>query len=238
LNKVKKASAKAAGAEGAASKSAAAPAGAGKRISGSAKPVLGARSSGSIAAPPGRVVFLIGFTGSGKSTVGRLLAIRMGNPFVDLEQEISQHAGMATPMIVSRYGEEGYRGLETAVLEKVLDSGEGPSMIIATGEGVVDTPRNVEMMRRRGLVCFLQASFDEALRRLSSEVPVRPAVQDSDGLLRNYEMRAKLYGSAAHMTLSTDQRDPSQIVLELSQKLDEHDKSRSRGRGSKRSRSS
>jgi shikimate kinase len=184
-----------------------------------------------------RVVFLIGSTGSGKSTVGRLLAIRQGHPFIDLEQEISLRAGMATPMIVSRYGEEGYRILETALLQKILERGDAASVIVATGEGVVDSPRNVDMMRQGGLVCFLHASLEEVLRRLGSEVPLRPAAQDKDALLHNYDLRSKLYRAAAHLTLTTDQRDPSQIVLELSQKLDEHDKSRSRSRGSKRSRS-
>jgi len=207
-----------------------------RRGASAAAPKSGRRKASS-APPAGRVIFLIGFTGAGKSTVGRLLAIRMGNPFIDLEQEISLRAGMATPMIVSRYGEEGYRSFETAVLGKVLEPAENISAIVATGDGIVDVPRNVDTMRHHGLVCFLHATFEEVLRRLSSEVPVRPLVQDRDTLLRNFDLRSKLYDAAAHLTLATDQRDPSQIVLELAQKLDEHDKARSRSRGSKRTRS-
>lgn len=187
---------------------------------------------------PNRGVFLIGYTGSGKSTVGRLLAIRMGNYFVDLEQEISQRVGMATPMIFGRFGEEGYRSLETKILESILESTELGPTVIATGEGIVDTQRNIETMRRRGFVCFLHASFDEILRRLGSEVPVRPILHDQDALLRNYDLRTKVYGTASHVTLTTDGRDPSQIVQELSQKLDERERKDSRGKGSRRSRTS
>ena len=200
--------------------------------------VAAGRKAAPSAPPPNRGVFLIGYTGSGKSTVGRLLAIRMGNHFVDLEQEISLRAGMATPMIFGRYGEEGYRSLETKILQSILESTELGPTVIATGEGIVDTQRNIETMRQRGLVCFLHASFDEILRRLGSEVPVRPILHDQDALLRNYDLRTKVYGTAAHVTLATDGRDPSQIVQELSQKLDERDRKDARGKGSRRARTS
>jgi shikimate kinase len=161
----------------------------------------------------------------------------MGNHFVDLEQEISQRVGMAIPMIYSRFGEDGFRSLESAVLEKILAPGEHGSLIIATGDGIVDSPRNIDTMRQQGLICFLHASFEEVLRRLGSEVPLRPILGDKDALLRNFDLRSKLYGSAAHVTLPTDQRDPSQIVLELAKTLDEHEKSWSRAaRGSRRAR--
>jgi shikimate kinase len=202
------------------------------------KVIPAGKKAGPVSVTPTRVVFLIGYTGSGKSTVGRLLAIRMGNHFVDLEQEISQRVGMAIPMIFNRVGEEGFRSLEAAILEKILAPGEHEALIVATGDGIVDSPKNIEFMRQRGLVCFLHATFEEVARRLGSEVPVRPIWHNKDLLVRNYDMRAKLYSGAAHVMLETDHRDPSQIVLELAQKLDEFEKSKSRGKGSRRARSS
>jgi shikimate kinase len=196
------------------------------------------KKAGPVPAGPSRVIFLVGFTGSGKSTVGRLLAIRMGNGFVDLEQEISQRAGMAISMIFNRYGEEGYRTLESAMLENVLQSEGGDALIVATGDGIVDSARNIEFMRQRGMVCFLHATYEEVVRRLGAEVPIRPVWYDKDALLRSFDLRAKSYTSAAHVMLETDHRDPSQIVLELAQRLEEHEKGKSRSRGSRRPRTS
>jgi shikimate kinase len=204
----------------------------------SSRNVPAGKKAGPVAMEAQRAVFLIGFTASGKSTVGRLLAIRMGNPFIDLEQEIAQRVGMAISMIVQRFGEEGYRTLETHMLERLFEpTSQGPAgpMVVATGEGIVESARNIEMMRKRGMICFLRASFEEVLRRLGTEVPLRPSFHDKDALLRNYELRGKLYSGSAHVALETDQRDPSQIVLELAQKLEEHRGSRSRSR-SRRSR--
>ncbi len=154
--------------------------------------------------------------GSGKSTVGRLLAIRAGLRFVDLDQAISERVGMAIPTIFERYGEGGFRKLEAAVLGSL---GQGP-MVVATGGGIVDTRANIRRMRRLGKVCFLETSLEEVRKRLGNEQPGRPLWKDGEELARRYASRANLYEKAAHWTLNTDGIDPNEIVLQIVENLE------------------
>lgn len=108
-------------------------------------------------------IFLTGFMGAGKSSVGRLVAARLGRPFVDLDSEIEKREGASVPAIFKSRGEEGFRNAEHAALE-ALAAAE-PS-VVATGGGVVLREDNQALLGRIGTVVYLSVTPEEAIARL------------------------------------------------------------------------
>ena len=99
-------------------------------------------------------IFLIGFMGTGKSTVGRALSAEMTIPFVDLDQVVVEDAGKSISNIFAEDGEAQFRSLETAALARIASSGPA---VVATGGGAPAYADNLELMRRTGLVIALEA---------------------------------------------------------------------------------
>ena len=118
-------------------------------------------------------IVLIGFMGSGKSSVGRLIAGRLGFQFVDTDALIVERAGMEIPEIFERDGEAHFRDLETAVLESLAHRDR---CVIATGGGVVLRERNRELLEELGFVVLLTASEDVIFERVSRNAK-RPLLQ-------------------------------------------------------------
>lgn len=132
-----------------------------------------------------RNVCLIGMPGSGKTTVGRELARRLGKKFVDIDREIVRREGKEIPEIFSESGEEGFRRVETSLLAQVTkESGQ----VIATGGGVVVRPENRELLRQNGVVIFLERDLKEL------ETEGRP-ISLSRPLSQIYEERKDAYHS-------------------------------------------
>jgi shikimate dehydrogenase len=116
-------------------------------------------------------IILIGMPGSGKSTVGMLLAQKTGKSFVDADAEIEKRAGMSIPEIFANQGETAFRSLETAVLE---DLGKRSGLIIATGGGCVTREENYPHLHRNGRIFCLKRDLDKlpsSGRPLSQKTP-------------------------------------------------------------------
>jgi shikimate kinase len=124
-------------------------------------------------------IFLVGFMGTGKSTVGRLLAEALGLGFADLDADITAAAGQAIPEIFAAEGEAGFRQRERAALLARL---EGGPAVIACGGGIVVDPRNRADLRRGGRVFCLRAS-PETLRARLGDDPNRPLLRQDLGQL-------------------------------------------------------
>ena len=105
-------------------------------------------------------ILLIGMMGCGKSTIGRLLAGRMGLPLIDLDEEIARAAGRSIPEIFAEEGDAGFRLHETAALGRALDAGEA---VIATGGGIVTREENIRMMREKGVVVWLCRPLEDMI---------------------------------------------------------------------------
>src|SRR5207249_3092707 len=120
--------------------------------------------------PPTKPLFLVGFMGTGKSTVGALLAARWGWPFVDLDARIEQQAGATINELFARGGEAAFRDLETAALKVV--AGEG-LQVVAVGGGAVKRPENLTLMLGAGLVVCLRATPETILARIG-DASTRP----------------------------------------------------------------
>lgn len=102
-------------------------------------------------------IILVGMPGCGKSTIGRLLAMKLGRDFVDADDEISCQAGMAIPDIFATSGEGAFRKIETDVLHKLgMESG----LVIATGGGCVTRPENYPLLHQNGKIIWLDRSID------------------------------------------------------------------------------
>jgi shikimate kinase len=142
------------------------------------------------------IVYLVGMPGSGKSTVGRELAGRLGVPFVDLDERIERGAGRSVAEIFRREGEASFRALEAATL---VEASSVDPAVIACGGGVVLEPANRITLRNTGVVVFLQAPLD-VLRARISPAAERPLIQQAGDLERLLSEREPLYREfAAHV---------------------------------------
>ncbi len=149
----------------------------------------------------GSPVFLCGFMGCGKSTIGPLLANTLQIEFVDLDQCVVQDTGMEIPQLFAAYGEPGFRQREHESLLKLLDSLTQP-VVVATGGGICTYPPNLAPMGQRGIVVFLNPGFDQCYRRIRHTD--RPLVTQNtpQALEQLYQKRLPGYRQAAHLELA------------------------------------
>jgi len=124
----------------------------------------------------GRSIYLIGMMGSGKTSTGRPLAKRLGYGFVDADAVIEQVAGCTIPEIFERDGEDGFRSIESQVLNAIS---QRHSLVVATGGGVVTKPENWGQLHS-GIVVWLDVVPDQLLQRLKADSTVRPLLQTAD----------------------------------------------------------
>ena len=157
------------------------------------------------------VIVLVGLPGSGKSTVGRQLARRLGLPFTDTDHAIEQRIGCSIREFFDREGETAFRDIEEEVILEL--TGE-PSGVLATGGGAVLRPANRERLHAAGHAIYLRSTPEEIFRRLRHDTN-RPLLQVADplGKLRSlYEERDPLYRETAHFVIETGRPSVSTLV--------------------------
>ena len=144
-------------------------------------------------------IFLCGFMGCGKSTVGRLLARNLGVKFVDLDKYIEEQEKMTIPEIFDKFGEEHFRELETAALKNFNKSGG----VVATGGGTLLSEENGKTAKKAGLVVFLDVPFDVCYERIKGD-PNRPIAYNStrEQLKKRYDDRRPLYEAHSSFKIS------------------------------------
>jgi len=155
-------------------------------------------------------VILIGPMGAGKSTLGKLLARRLGLVFTDLDHDIASLAGMSIPEIFSRLGEKVFRQYEAQSLEQAI----GSKSLLATGGGAVLRGSNRKLLRQNPPVIWLDASPEVLARRIGGDVN-RPLLAGVDPLAKARELdavRRPLYAECADLHVRTDQLDAEQVV--------------------------
>jgi shikimate kinase len=139
-------------------------------------------------------IVLIGFMGSGKSTVGKVLAPRLSKKFVDLDHMIVERAGRSIPEIFATDGEAAFRQLESQVLADVLTNS---NQVISTGGGAVLAEANRQLMRENGLVVWLRTDVDVLIQRMQYDT-TRPLLQGDAkaNITRILEERREAYNFA------------------------------------------
>lgn len=143
-----------------------------------------------------RAIFLAGFMGSGKSTVGQRLATALGWPFVDLDAEIERLAGRSIPDIFAAHGEDGFRDFEhAALLGQAETSAAAAPRVVALGGGTYAFERNRSLLRQVGPTVWLDAPAETLWERvrLASH---RPLASDRAEFLRIYAARKESYAQA------------------------------------------
>lgn len=159
------------------------------------------------------LVALTGFMGSGKSSVGLLVADALGCPFLDLDEVIVRKAGRSIPDIFRADGEKAFRRLEKDALEKTVARYAENTAVLALGGGTVTLPGAVQLLQEKTLCIYLQASLETLRARLEGHTVGRPlAGTDLEGLLA---LREPLYGAAAHVTIDTDDLTPGEVADEI-----------------------
>ncbi|NJD63513.1 MAG: shikimate kinase [Deltaproteobacteria bacterium] len=153
---------------------------------------------------------LVGFMGAGKSTVGRILAQRLGTEFVDVDERIEADAGESIKEIFASRGEEAFRKLES---EAIQDAVSVPGRVVAAGGGAFVVEANRRLLRQYAPVFFLDVSLETVLKRLSADRsrPLFPGRKDEEKLRNMMEIRRPAY-QEADFTVSTDGRSASEIA--------------------------
>ncbi len=164
-------------------------------------------------------VLLVGFMGSGKTSVGRLLAERLGAPFVDLDERVERSAGAPVAQIFAGEGEDGFRDREAAALAALEAE---PPAVVACGGGVVLRESNRALLRTLGVVVYLGVSAEQAMQRcgLGRERPLLAGrtPEQIEALLAGREV---LYAEVATVSFNTDGLSPDDVELQVERALRE-----------------
>lgn len=154
-------------------------------------------------------ICLIGMPGSGKSTLGRLLAEALGKTFIDTDVRIEELAGKTIPEIFAEDGEDAFRALETKVLAEVTATG---GAVVATGGGVVKRPENHSLLKQNGRVILVERSLEELA------TGGRPLSSSGEALEKLYKERQPLYIALADVTVENC-KSPAETVSEILKSL-------------------
>ena len=164
-------------------------------------------------------IALIGFMGTGKTAVGKVLARKLGKEYVELDSLIERKAGKTIPEIFQQEGEKAFRELEIMVAKEV--SGR-ENVVIACGGGVVLNKINIDRLRKECLIVCLTASPGVILQRTSNSIKERPLLNVGNRMRevrKLLELRKPFYEQAADITIDTSKLDIDSIVKQIISKL-------------------
>lgn len=152
------------------------------------------------------VTVLVGFMGAGKTTVGRIVAERLGKPFVDSDVLIEQRTGRSVRDIFAHEGEAYFRELEHATVAGLV---RGPEAVIALGGGAVEDGRTRAVLRNARVV-YLRVSYEESMARVQGD-QYRPLLRQPD-LDQVYKRRLSVYEDLSALIIDTDGRRPDTVA--------------------------
>jgi shikimate kinase len=170
----------------------------------------------------GERIFLCGLSGSGKTTIGRSLAVKTGKKFIDIDAEIERETGLKIPGIFAEYGEGKFREYERKSVVKIVR--EEPA-VIALGGGALENESSLMLVKKSGLLVYLMVSPQEAARRLAgySDRPLLARATGTDDLLHvlaSMLRKREIQYLTADVIIETDGKDPAEVTEEIVACLD------------------
>jgi shikimate kinase len=160
-------------------------------------------------------IVLIGYRGTGKSTVGKVLADRLGRRVVSTDAEVVKGAGQTIPEIVAKHGWEYFRELESEVCRQLAGQ---DGLVIDTGGGAVLRPQNVDALTTTGTLFWLTASVPTIAARIGGDTQ-RPSLTGAKSFTDEIEEvlreRTPVYQAAAHHVVATENRSIAQIAEDI-----------------------
>jgi shikimate dehydrogenase len=163
-------------------------------------------------------IVLIGMRGAGKTTVGRILARKLGRELVEMDELIARKAGLGIAEIVEKYGWEKFRDIEEEVTGEVAGR---DNIINASGGGVVTREKNVTKLKKNGVAVWLKAGVDTLLERLGEDSP-RPLLvgkTQREDIEITLKERKPLYHKAADLEFDTENKTPEEVAGDIIKSL-------------------
>ena len=163
-------------------------------------------------------IFIVGAMGSGKSSVGRLFAERCQKQFLDTDNEIENDSKLDIAIIFEKYGEEEFRKKETKLLE---DLSGVENHIIATGGGIILKQENIDIMKKMGLIVFLDIDLKTQIQRVKYRKH-RPLLKNTDLEKRLKILKSErdpIYNTISDYIIDVSTKDKKTVVEEIKNKL-------------------
>lgn len=164
-------------------------------------------------------ICLIGFMGSGKSTVGKILAEKLKIPFIDLDEEIEKNEKRKISEIFEKDGEDYFREIESRSLIQSLSN---KPVVAALGGGVIEREDNRKVLQKDCTVVYLTASVETITRRIEAEIEKRPKISKTDPVKDINALlvsRLQRYEIASNISLKTDNMTPDEVADNIIKKL-------------------
>ena len=168
------------------------------------------------------ILTLIGYRATGKTTLARLLAQRLGWDWIDADVEIERRAGKSIARIFADQGESAFRDIEALV---IADLCRRDRLVVAAGGGAPLRPESRRAMREAGRVVWLTARPETILTRMSADPTTttrRPDLTDKsplDEIIHVLQSREPIYRESAHVTVNTEDKAPAELAAEIIQLL-------------------
>jgi len=162
-------------------------------------------------------IVLVGFMGTGKSTVGKRLADELGLKFIDSDEVIKESAGCEIGEIFATKGEVYFRDLETEV---IADLGQKSDLVISTGGGAVLREKNIELLKEQGIVILLKAEPEVILERVKGTDRPLLAVSDPLQEIKSLLAKRKSYYDIAEHKIDTSTLEVDEVVNRIKEIMD------------------
>jgi shikimate kinase len=160
-------------------------------------------------------IVLIGYRGTGKSTIGKAVAARLGRQIVSTDKEIVRRAGSSIPEIVVTHGWDYFRDLESTVCQEIAGRDD---LVIDTGGGAILRQQNVDVFKRNGRLIWLTASVETIAARIGGDSQ-RPSLTGTkshvDEIREVLSERIPKYQAAADVTIATDGRSIDELAASI-----------------------
>ncbi|MCX7919753.1 MAG: shikimate kinase [bacterium] len=155
-------------------------------------------------------IILTGFMGTGKTTIGKLLAVKLNWSYIDTDAVIEERLQMSITTIFAKFGEPYFRDVESAVIREIMQKNQ---QVIATGGGIVLREQNVTVMKSNGIILWLTAPAEVIYKRIQSDT-TRPLLQVADPLQRIKELLHERipYYAKADLVIDTSTKAPEELV--------------------------